>query len=78
MAYLLRIWRERPHTAWRASLQSAENHEQAGFASLTELVGFLEGKTGERICLSIGPADDPQKSEFDTEVDHADDVFKDS
>lgn len=49
MAYLLRLWREKKDGAWRAMLENPNSGERAGFATLAELVTFLEGKTGETI-----------------------------
>lgn len=45
-AYLLRLWCEQRNgqTVWRASLESAQNEQQDGFASLDELFAFLEGR----------------------------------
>lgn len=79
MAYLLRIWREQPAAAWRASLQGAHNQERAGFASLSELVAFIEAKTGEPICRGTGTrADRLEELTNETEVNHADDGDTDS
>jgi hypothetical protein len=49
MAYLLRLWREKEETPWRALLDNPHNGERAAFATLAELVAFLEEKTGEEI-----------------------------
>ena len=49
MAYLLRLWREKKDGSWRATLENPNNGERAGFATLAELVTFLEGKTGETV-----------------------------
>ena len=54
LSYLLRLWRAeagregaRPGNAtWRASLESALTGERQGFASLDELVEFLQRQTG--------------------------------
>ena len=48
-AYLLRLWRESHEAAWRAMLESPNSGERAAFATLGELVAFLEDKTGEVI-----------------------------
>ena len=53
MAYLLRIWREKRDGTWRALLENPNNGERNGFASLAELVTFLEGKTGEKIFVEL-------------------------
>jgi hypothetical protein len=47
-SYLLRLWRvgaAEGHT-WRASLKSAHDGEQVGFASLEDLFHFLRTQTG--------------------------------
>ena len=48
-AYLLRLWRESHEATWRALLENPNNGERAAFATLGELVAFLEDKTGEVI-----------------------------
>jgi len=48
-AYLLRLWREQEDGRWRATLENPGSGERAGFATLEELVAFLEAKTGEPI-----------------------------
>jgi len=48
-AYLLRLWRENHEAAWRAMLENPNSGERAAFATLGELVAFLEDKTGEVI-----------------------------
>ena len=40
-AGLLRLWREGPGGAWRASLQDAESGERLGFADLERLFAYL-------------------------------------
>jgi len=40
-AYLLRFWRE-PGSGWRFSLQDPHSGARRGFATLEELVAFLE------------------------------------
>jgi hypothetical protein len=49
VAYLLRLWRETSggSTRWRASLQDPHSGEMVGFASLTELFGYLRRKIGD-------------------------------
>ena len=45
-AYLLRLWRVvEAREAWRASLEDAHTHELRGFASLEDLVKFLDAQT---------------------------------
>jgi len=56
-AYLLRLWRESQEGRWRATLESPGSGERAGFATLADLVAYLEAATGESI--SILPADEP-------------------
>jgi hypothetical protein len=52
--YLLRFWETRsvdpdvPST-WRFSLEEPHTGEKQGFASLKELVAFLEAQTGEAV-----------------------------
>lgn len=47
-AYLLRCWREKPQahlahqSVWRFSLQDARTRQRRSFASLDELIAFLE------------------------------------
>lgn len=48
-AYLLRLWREGDQAGWRALLENPHNGERAAFASLGELVAYLEAKTGETL-----------------------------
>ena len=48
-AYLLRLWRDNQNSAWRALLENSNNEERVAFATLSELVTFLETKTGEPI-----------------------------
>ncbi len=40
-SFLLRLWREEQHTAWRISLQSVEHAELVGFATLDHLMAHL-------------------------------------
>jgi hypothetical protein len=51
-AYLLRMWRDNQNSPWRALLENPNNGERAAFATLEELVAFLEAKTGESIVIS--------------------------
>jgi len=50
LSYLLRLWQESGGDAplWRASLERAQDGERLGFASLEDLVAFVEGETGAR------------------------------
>jgi len=66
MAYLLRLWRDKQDGSWRALLENPNNGERAGFATLAELVTFLESKTGEMIQQQLAStenssADTPTK-----------------
>jgi hypothetical protein len=40
-SYLLRLWREDPRAAWRASLQSTASSEVRKFAGVEQLWAFL-------------------------------------
>ena len=44
-AYLVRLWQESPHAAWRASAQCASTGDKVYFASLNDLCTFLHTKT---------------------------------
>jgi hypothetical protein len=46
-SYLLRLWRENAHGAWRASLQSTATEQVVPFADIAALIGFLVTQTGE-------------------------------
>jgi hypothetical protein len=48
LSYLLRLWQtsDGKEQIWRASLQSPNTQERRGFASLEELVDFLETQMG--------------------------------
>ncbi len=49
LSYLLRLWRESGQkAAWRASLEDPRTGERLGFASLVDLVAFLENETRSR------------------------------
>jgi hypothetical protein len=47
LSYLLRLWETQSEGAlvWRASLESALTGERQGFASLADLIAFLEQET---------------------------------
>lgn len=60
-AYLLRLWRDDEASPWRASLQDPRAGETFGFASVAQLIAFIEQQTqgfsesavsGRRIDLS--------------------------
>lgn len=67
MAFLLRLWREKSDGAWRALLENPNNGERAAFATLAELVTYLESKTGENIqsgtAVIAHPAGQPTPAE---------------
>jgi hypothetical protein len=44
-AYLLRLWREDANTPWRASLQEAHAGRSFNFASVAQLIAFIEAQT---------------------------------
>jgi hypothetical protein len=44
-AYLLRLWREDVDTPWRASLQEAHAGQSFNFASVAQLIAFIEEQT---------------------------------
>ena len=46
-SYLLRLWRESAHNAWRASLQSTATEQVVLFADMTALLAFLFAQTDE-------------------------------
>ncbi|MBN1977561.1 MAG: hypothetical protein JW918_09185 [Anaerolineae bacterium] len=48
LSYLLRLWQtsDGNKQVWRVSLQSPSNQERRGFASLEELIDFLETQMG--------------------------------
>jgi hypothetical protein len=42
-SYLLRLWRDSEHGAWRLSLESVATGERHGFPDLASLFAFLQG-----------------------------------
>ena len=50
VSYLLRLWQtgNEEKAAWRASLENPLTGERQGFASLKELVAFLEARIGNQ------------------------------
>ena len=48
VAFLLRLWQmsDAEDSGWRASLERPQGGERLGFASLADLVAFLEKETG--------------------------------
>ncbi len=47
LSYLLRLWQtgSTGHATWRASLEDPHSGERLGFASLEDLVAFLQQQT---------------------------------
>jgi len=41
-SYLLRFWRDSPHSAWRATLQSTVSNDKFIFTECGDLFDFLE------------------------------------
>lgn len=50
LSFLLRLWQtqDRGHTIWRASLESPQTGDRQGFASLEELMVFLQQQTANQ------------------------------
>jgi hypothetical protein len=56
LSYLLRLWRagdatlalDRREPIWRASLEHPHTGERVGFASLEDLLEYLQHQTGQR------------------------------
>jgi hypothetical protein len=46
-SFLLRVWRESEHGAWRASLESVTTGERRGFPDLPSLYAFLQAECQE-------------------------------
>jgi hypothetical protein len=46
-AFLLRLWRDDPDGGWRATVENVQDGSKQGFASLQQLVAFLEAETDE-------------------------------
>ena len=44
LSFLLRLWRESEHGAWRASLENVLTGERRGFPNLASLLAFLEAE----------------------------------
>ena len=45
-SYLLRLWRDNPQAAWRASVQSTATEEVRHFATVEELWAYLMAQMG--------------------------------
>ena len=56
VAYLLRLWQaEREgRTFWRASLQDSDTDQRRGFATLADLLSFLEDEYGPADRVKMG------------------------
>ena len=63
-AYLLRLWRDKPESPWRAALENPNSGERIAFATLVELGAFIEELTGERIRPALC---EPASVPFDKE-----------
>jgi len=57
LSYLLRLWQvgSAGEGLWRASLEDPHSGERTGFASLIDLVAFLENGTGSRSSGVVRP-----------------------
>jgi hypothetical protein len=49
LAYLLRLRRDSESAPWRATVENPHTGERQGFATLRQLVAFLEEQTGEML-----------------------------
>lgn len=63
LSYLLRLWpgKKDDSSTWRASLENAQTGEQRGFASLANLVAFLEAEVA---AASLGETSPANESKF--------------
>ncbi|MBN1993322.1 MAG: hypothetical protein JW953_11535 [Anaerolineae bacterium] len=59
LAYLLRLRRDNESTAWRATVENPHTGERQGFASLRQLIAFLEEQTGEILSYQEENDDKP-------------------
>jgi hypothetical protein len=57
-AFLVRLWRDTPDAAWRASAQSVQSGETVRFGSLQALFEFLDAQTAGGVRLHSPPAAD--------------------
>ena len=46
MAVLLRLWRDRPDSSWRAIIENPHSGERIVFATAGDLIAYLEGVVG--------------------------------
>ena len=56
-SYLLRLWRDSAHGAWRISLQSTKTEQVYHFANLESLLAFLDAIKPEPTASEKGAAD---------------------
>ena len=57
-AYLLRLWREDETSPWRASLQEARAGQLLNFASVAQLIAYIEQKTAAMAQRQANPSGD--------------------
>ncbi len=53
-SYMLRLWRESDATPWRASLESTATGEKQGFASLSDLIAYLQSQAAPSHVMTDG------------------------
>ena len=59
-AYLVRMWRDTPHAAWRVSAQSAETGEVIRFADLKALYSFLNSQASDSLAIDTSISDETE------------------
>jgi len=47
LAFLIRMWKDRGASPWRASIENPHTGERASFAELSSLFEYLEERTSE-------------------------------
>lgn len=61
-AYLLRLWQERDGAPWRATLENSHTNQRSCFATLLDLVVFLEAEAGQEVLhCAAGPQVEPRR-----------------
>lgn len=69
-AYVLRLWPEDQsdgQVAWRVALLDTKSGHRLGFGSLSALVDYLQGVTGEQeLVLMDVPSDSPASTSGDS------------